>query len=192
MDYSKEEISLVTRPFPAHYAILGLLIERPCHGYELSSRLSAALGPVWRVARSRLYLALRRMEEEGWVTETTQVQANRPDRRTYSVTPAGAEAFWRWAQAPVRHVRDARVELLAKLDFLHRLAPERLAPFIDGQLAFLDRLRRRFAAKEGLPMDDPVIARLALRFRLGQVESLIGFLRIAEKELLGADEGRIS
>lgn len=190
MDYSKEEIPTADRPFPARYAILGLLIERPCHGYELSSRLEAALGPVWRVARSRLYLALRRMEERGLVSVTTQVQRNRPDRRIYSVTPAGAEAFWHWASAPVRHVRDTRVELLAKLDFLHRLAPERLGPFIEGQLAFLDRLRERFAAKERLPMDDPVLARLALRFRIGQVESLIAFLRTAEAELLNASERR--
>jgi len=190
LDYSKEEIATADRPFPARYAVLGLLIEQPCHGYELSSRLEAALGPVWQVARSRLYLALRRMEEQGMVSVRTQVQRNRPDRRTYSVTAAGVEAFWRWATTPVRHVRDARVELLAKLFFLHRLDAARLGPFIEGQLAFLDRLRERFAAKERLPMDDPILARLALRFRIGQVESLIAFLRTAEAELLDTRERR--
>ncbi len=183
---------MATKPFPARYAVLGLLLEKPCHGYELAVRLSAALGPIWQIARSRLYFTLRWMEEEGWVSVETRPQSNRPDRRVYAVTPGGEKAFWTWVQVPVRHVRDARVELLAKLYFLHRLAPERLPEFVDGQLRFLARLRARFQAKEDLPMDDPVLGRLALRFRLGQVESLIGFLRTCGEALFPAGEGRRS
>ena len=42
-------------------AILGLLKERSMHGYQLSKRLTDALGGFWRVSYGSLYPSLRRL-----------------------------------------------------------------------------------------------------------------------------------
>jgi len=46
-------------------AILGLLKERPMHGYQLQRELSEQLGGLWRVSYGSLYPSLRRLEREG-------------------------------------------------------------------------------------------------------------------------------
>ena len=43
-------------------AILGLLKERPMHGYQLQRELSEQLGGLWRVSYGSLYPSLRRLE----------------------------------------------------------------------------------------------------------------------------------
>ena len=46
-------------------AILGLLKERPMHGYQLNRELSEQLGGLWRVSYGSLYPSLRRLERDG-------------------------------------------------------------------------------------------------------------------------------
>ena len=48
-------------------AVLGLLAEQPCHGYDLRKRLSETLGPLWGISFGSLYPALRRLERTGAV-----------------------------------------------------------------------------------------------------------------------------
>jgi DNA-binding PadR family transcriptional regulator len=51
------------------FAVLGLLNEAPMHGYELRTRLKAALGSFRAFSYGSLYPSLRRMREAGWITE---------------------------------------------------------------------------------------------------------------------------
>ncbi len=169
--------------FPVQYAILGSLIERESHGYELRRSLAASLGPIWRIATSRLYSALHRLEEEGFLSSRIDVQVDRPSRKVYAVTKRGEEAFWEWVSTPVGHVRDLRVELLAKLCFLHRLAPEKIVPLLDAETATLDRLRERLAQRRGLAIENKTLGRLALQFRLGQMKSIVDWLDKYREEL---------
>ncbi|HTX00642.1 MAG TPA: PadR family transcriptional regulator, partial [Acidimicrobiales bacterium] len=52
-------------------AILGLLKERPMHGYDLRKRLREELGPFSQVSFGSLYPALGRLESTGAVETTT-------------------------------------------------------------------------------------------------------------------------
>lgn len=165
----------VTR-FPVEYAVLGVLMEGSAHGYELQRRLTSTLGSIWHIATSQLYSVLHRLVERGLLSMKVEPQQGRPPRKVYTITPQGEEAFGVWVATPVRHMRDVRVELLAKLYFLHRLAPEKTGPLIDQEVEFLERLRDRLSRRKDLPTDDQVLGRLALRFRLSQVESAIRWL----------------
>ena len=177
--------------FPAQYAILGSLMEEEIHGYELHQRLSSAIGPIWHIATSQLYLTLHRLEERGLLSVRVEVQENRPPRKVYAVTTEGEEAFWDWVTLPVRHVRDMRVELLAKLYFLHRLAPERTTLLIDREINFLKRLYDRLFRRNNLPAEDRTFGGLVLQFRLGQVESAIRWLGECREQLTPTSERRI-
>ena len=168
---------------PAEFAVLGALLAGPAHGYELKRRLAEGLGPIWRIAPSQLYALLPRLERQGLVRGRTLPQEGRPPRRVYALTQSGEEAFWEWATSPVRHARDLRLQLLAKLYFLRRYAPKRLLPLIALQRAWLSRLRERIAGLDTLPTDDPVLSELVISFRLAQLDALLDWLGEAENRI---------
>ncbi|MCR4392089.1 MAG: PadR family transcriptional regulator [Candidatus Acetothermia bacterium] len=159
--------------FPVEQAVLGALLAGPAHGYELRRRLDQGLGPVWRIATSQLYSVLRRLEEDGLARRSVEEQPGRPPRHVYALTPAGEAAFWGWALAPVRHVRDIRVEFLAKLYFLLRYAPDRAEELIAREAQELSRLRRRLSGRQATA---DRFAGLLRRFRLAQVECVLTWL----------------
>ncbi|MGD2207106.1 MAG: PadR family transcriptional regulator, partial [Anaerolineae bacterium] len=73
--------------------LLGLLMSKPSHGYELHQEFSRELGRVWRIGLSQLYAQLKQMAESGLVTVETELQANRPSRKVYHLTSQGKRAF---------------------------------------------------------------------------------------------------
>ncbi len=185
LDYSIMEYP-ARRGFPAEYGLLGLLLDGPAHGYDLQQRMRAGLGPIWRVAWSQLYSALHNLEEKGWVQAAEVESPSGPPRRTYALTTAGRKAFLGWVVVPVRHVRDARVELLAKLFFLRRHRPANLAPFLRMQADAL----RRTVEKPSPPGGDPWIGSVSASFRRHQTESLLDWIHEVEQSIATRREGR--
>lgn len=162
---------------------MGALLEGPAHGYELRRRLGRGIGPIWRIPQSQLYQLLKRLREEGLLEVREMREGNRPPRRVYSLTPSGRGELLSWLTEPVRRVRDIRVEFLAKLYFLRRFAPDLIPDLISSQREWLSRLRERLSAMESLPVDDPLIGRLALSFRLSQVRAILAWLEEVEGEI---------
>ncbi|MCL1600107.1 MAG: PadR family transcriptional regulator [Actinomycetia bacterium] len=69
------------------FAILGLLMERPRHGYELRRALGE-LG-FWKVSFGSLYPSLRRLEKRGAI-KATKVSGR---RKAYEITREGIAIF---------------------------------------------------------------------------------------------------
>ena len=69
------------------FAILGLLMERPRHGYEIKRAL-AQLG-FWTVSFGSLYPALRRLEKRGAIVASEGTGR----RKAYEITTAGRDIF---------------------------------------------------------------------------------------------------
>jgi DNA-binding PadR family transcriptional regulator len=69
--------------------ILRRLRSGPAHGYELRKRVEETTGVV--LHNNSLYPALKRFEEAGAVTKTTQAQPGRPSRLVYTLTEVGRE-----------------------------------------------------------------------------------------------------
>lgn len=74
-------------------AILGLLKERPMHGYELKKRLSFMLGHFWTVSYGSLYPALKRLEKTGAIERAYSVKEKTRNRNVYRITPRGETDF---------------------------------------------------------------------------------------------------
>ena len=68
--------------------LLAFVAQRPQHGYDLMAELDRAFGPAYRPSPGSIYPALSALETEGLVKASTD-----PDRRTYSLTPAGDQAL---------------------------------------------------------------------------------------------------
>jgi len=86
------------------FAILGLLAQRPRHGYELRSAFEAVVGgdENWDVKPAQIYTTLDRLEESGLVRRSSDLgEGNEPARRIYAVTPEGEQALREWFDSGV-------------------------------------------------------------------------------------------
>ena len=180
---------MAKRAFPVEYAILGLLHDGPLHGYALRNRVDETLAPFWTIATSQIYSALHSMQEKRLVSVEVQVQADRPPRNVYLITAQGTKAFDRWCTSPVHHLRDMRVEFLAKFYFLRRAGEDEVISLIDRQMEFLVRLRARASQHTYLSTDDPTLYSLASRFRNHQMSAAIDWLVECKEELTQQSQG---
>ena len=177
-----------SRGLAVEFAVLGYLIEAPTHGYELRDRLSRGLGAFWRVASSQLYQVLHRLEDEGWIECVVEAGSTGPSRNVYRIKQEGKDAFWGWAVSPVRHMRQIRVEFLAKIYLLRRLAPDRVAGLVAGQIAALRELYGLLSERPRVETDDVELGRLAASYRRSQVEGTIRWLEENERGLMAWKE----
>ncbi len=92
------------------HAILGLLTQRPRHGYELRAAFEALVGGEenWDVKPAQIYATLTRLEKGGMVAEETIEQDAGPEKRIYAITPAGRQTLQAWFAdgIPPEHQRD--------------------------------------------------------------------------------------
>ena len=90
LDYSEESNSVSVQ-----LVILGLLSEKPRHGYELRQEVERRLYATYmNLSGGSLYYNLGRLERAGYVEKTRVEQNGRyPARRIYQITPDGAVHF---------------------------------------------------------------------------------------------------
>src|SRR5438309_10261449 len=97
------------------HALLVSLIERAGSGYELARRFDKSIGFFWSATHQQIYRVLKRMEEYGWVTGEAVAQEGRPDKKVYTVSPAGREELARWIAEPAADMGTLRSELGVKI-----------------------------------------------------------------------------
>jgi DNA-binding PadR family transcriptional regulator len=90
--------------------MLGLLAQRPRHGYELRAAFEAVVGgrQIWELKPAQVYSTLGRLEREELVEEQALEQDSGPEKRIYAITPPGRAILQEWFTTPVetRHQRD--------------------------------------------------------------------------------------
>jgi len=171
------------------HVVLGVLANRPRHGYALKQRLGPGLPPAHQINDGVLYPLLARLERRGLVTSTTEPGiAGRP-RRVYAVTDAGRDAFRAWLRGSDDEGGDLSYDLfigqpLVKLFFVGQLtAAQRRAKLA----ALADAARTRLAAVEAIEASAPPdgwsdVGRAMLDLSLEQQRATIAAL-----ERLGGD-----
>lgn len=78
------------------FGLLGLLSYEDMTGYELSKTFKESLSFFWQAQTSQIYRELNAMEETNWLSSYVEIQKEKPNRRVYSITEIGKEAFYRW------------------------------------------------------------------------------------------------
>jgi DNA-binding PadR family transcriptional regulator len=101
---------------PLKGALLGLVLERPGHGYDLGSRLSARLGPAWAIDPKRLYRMLDQLESAGLLLATVETDPENPrqHRTIYTATDRAATELTKWMETLAPR-EPTRVEIQAKV-----------------------------------------------------------------------------
>ncbi len=122
-------------PLRHEYIVLGLIRRKPIHGYELLQHWNEpdGIGMVWRLKPGLLYAALEKLEQMGYLHSKLIAGSSFPDRKEYSITPAGEQAFLEWIKTPVAGARDFRQNFLVKLYFLQDVNPAAAADLFSKQ-----------------------------------------------------------
>lgn len=78
------------------FALLGLLARGPRSGYDIAAQLKEGVGPFWHARHSQIYPELARLEADELVSHERVAQHDRPDKKVFSVLPAGRAALAEW------------------------------------------------------------------------------------------------
>ena len=162
-------------PLRLEYALLGLIRRKPAHGYQLLQQWSIPQGLdiIWHIRPGRLYAALEKLKNLGYFESKLMPGDNSPERRQYSITPSGEQAFMRWMRTPVSAARDFRQEFLAKLYFSHDVDAH-----VFSELVNLQKLAAQswLTGHQASLSKQTGFVRLVTSYRLHQVQSMLDWL----------------
>jgi hypothetical protein len=159
-------------------AILGLLVEKPRHGYEIEQVVEARGMREWtELGFSSIYAVLKRLEANGWIEGRLENGEGRgPARKVYAVTQTG---FAAWQAGTIQALSDPGgrpTPFLLGLAGLPAIQPAQACDAIwvyrDTLIERRDRIRARRAGQEPLP---PIVA-LIFDYSLAMVQAEIDWL----------------
>ena len=162
-----------TKP-STEYALLGALMTGPKHGYEILQYIETAMGSTWYVGTSQLYVLLKKLEQDDLLRSIMETQDTRPPKRVFSLRPAGKKSFLDWLHSPTEHVRDLRIEFLAKLFFFNRLSLKGGSELISVQIQVLEQIKERIKQRQKKEKDP--FKRLIFGFKIATVEAWLEWL----------------
>lgn len=160
------------------YALLGFLLEGPCHGYDLHKKLTdpSGIGMIWGIKIANMYAQLDKLARRGLISGEVQEHEQRPARTAYSLTPRGKEEFQRWMFRLIEHPRDFRHDFMARVYFLQHLQPEKLPEMIDQQLEISQNWLRLTENKESSLTKPGTFEKITYHFRVSQIQSMVDWL----------------
>ncbi len=121
------------------HAILAALVDAPCSGYDLAKRFDGSVGFFWSASHQQIYRELSKLEDQGWISCETILQAARPDKKLYRVTDLGEQQLTEWIAQPCEPT-PTKDDLLVKI-FAGHVAPNQII------LAELERHQKAHSEK---------------------------------------------
>jgi DNA-binding PadR family transcriptional regulator len=123
---------------------LSILRARPVHGYELKRRVQRP--SLASLSNNSLYPMLRRFENEGLVTKTTEAQEGKPARNVYAITDAGRERLRSllWTLPPELATNEE--EFLVRVSFFPEIPEDNQRAIIAAREAVLAASRAKVSS----------------------------------------------
>jgi DNA-binding PadR family transcriptional regulator len=103
--------------------LLGFLAYQSMTGYELKKYFSISFSFFSGLSYGSIYPALRKMEKEGLITMQVEVQDGAPNRKVYTITDLGRNAFTKALESPF-HLERQKNAFLTRLFFFAHLPQE--------------------------------------------------------------------
>jgi DNA-binding PadR family transcriptional regulator len=114
---------------------LGILTRGDATGYEIKKIFEEdGLQHFVEASFGSIYPALGKLTEDGLVSVREEVQEKRPDRKVYSISPAGRTALLSSLMKPLPEDRHRSPFVFAML-FSDLLPPSRVRALVDGYIA---------------------------------------------------------
>jgi DNA-binding PadR family transcriptional regulator len=139
---------------PAELTLLGLLAEKPRHGYELEEVITARGMREWtEIGFSSIYYLLTKLRDRGLVAEIAE-PAHGKARKVFAPTPAGRDACAQAAEQAIAVPHPVFPAVLVGLANQPLIPPERLRRALGRRAeALTDKITqvRAAAARQDLP-----------------------------------------
>lgn len=164
------------------YVILGLLLQRSSHGYDLDRRLQQEFRALWHIPQNQLYGILKRLEMRGDIIGEDHSSSAGRMRRQYRVARQGRARFRRWLERPTpMSVRALRVAFLTRLSLA--MADDRgtAVRIFESQQQVLQAGVARLKESQALPSGE--LERLSLDLRIRQLETTLAWMDDARIEI---------
>lgn len=127
-------------PLLGEWATLGILYDRPAHGWAIVKQLrpDGDIGRIWHLTRPLTYRAIDQLVARGWIQPVSEEPGRGgPNRTILAATRTGRAHFRAWLRTPVPHLRDLRSELLLKLVFAEQHDID-IGEMLDQQRSVID------------------------------------------------------
>ena len=164
----------------AELAILGLLAEKPCHGYELERLVEQRNMRDWAdLALSTIYYTLKQLQKKAWVT-TRRGELGQRGRTVYELTSAGSDTWNRAAMDAIATPRTGSDPMQIGLSVIPLLDPADVQYAMGLRRArlfdLLDTLRARLAGDPSMPPHVRTMFDLSLTLLQSEIDWLDRYL----------------
>jgi PadR family transcriptional regulator, regulatory protein AphA len=160
---------------------LGILSFGDATGYEIKKQLEGPFRHFYDASFGSIYPALSKLSDAGLVERTELAQDKRPDKKVYSITPAGKMTLMDELSKPVSEDK-MRSDFLATVVFSELLTPSA----IDNLIA--DRIEKYEEAIRQLDCDDNNIspgAHFVCGFGKAVYSAALDYLQNHQHEIVG-------
>ena len=121
--------------------ILGLLRDRPLHGYEIKHIIEEHMGDWTDIAFGSIYFALGKLAEEGFIEKiATEQEGHRPSRTIYQITETGRAEFERLLREVWQNLERHYFTLDIGLAFIEALPLEEVKGYLRQRVAQLEAI----------------------------------------------------
>ncbi len=163
-------------------ALLGLLYDRPGHGYDLHRKVNIDLGQVWHLSQSQAYAILKRLEGRGDISVEEILQEKLPPRQLLQMTIQGRQRFLDWLETPSGgSTRAIRMEFVTRLYFMQQYFPERLGSAFGRQRQEAETHIQRLEKSRLSLSAEQLYNRMSLDLRVAQLKTVLEWLDECEK-----------
>jgi DNA-binding PadR family transcriptional regulator len=166
-------------PFPSsEYALLGLLLAGPAHGYMLHKAIAEpdGIGLIWGVKISNLYAQLNKLEKKHLILGILKPGESHPNKTQYFITAEGEQELTNWLKMLVRHPRDFRQEFMVKYYFTKKYSPESVNDLVKAQLEECQSWLTNTNQALKTARQESQFTEVILKFRSSQINSMVDWL----------------
>ncbi len=120
--------------------LLGLLAEKPCHGYEIKKKIKGILSLFAGIEIKSVYYPLAVLEKKKLISKRSGKQGNRPQKFVYELTGRGRTRFNQLLSESLLDFTRPRFTLDVSLYFLNHLNVRTAHRRLRARVQILDRL----------------------------------------------------
>jgi DNA-binding PadR family transcriptional regulator len=119
--------------------ILGILKNKPLHGYEIKHIIEKHMGDWTNIAFGSIYFALNMLNKEGYVEQdTVEKVGNRPSRSIYKITEKGRKEFLNLLRKTWETIERIYFPLDIALAFSNNLPEKEVKEYIGKRIIYLE------------------------------------------------------
>lgn len=137
------------------YAILGMLNRESMTGYDLTREFQTSLFDFWTAKHSQVYPELKSLLEKGFVEYETEISGTALEKKVYTITQQGRDAFQDWEEKayPIKPI--PKDEFRLQLFFSDAMEPEtrlkQLEYHLQQHRQRLEQIRKKQEKFETIP-----------------------------------------